>query len=247
MNTPAAALRMRKVSHVFPDGQGSIIALNNVTLDVNVGELVAIMGPSGSGKTTLLNIAAGLLRPDSGQIMIDDQVLSVTSSEERARLRREKLGIVFQHNTLISALSVLENVALPFELNGKRPKAALAMASATLMSAHLDHLSHRTPSDLSGGERQRVAVVAALADQRGLLLADEPTGALDSRTADQVMSFIRNRVDGGAAGLLVTHDARQAAWADRIVFLKDGVLTGETGPTLVQELSANMAENLREL
>lgn len=237
MNTPATALRLRNISHSFPDGTEARVALDCVNLDLHVGELVAIMGTSGSGKTTLLNVAAGLIRPDAGQAIINDQALSATSAEERARLRREEIGIVFQQNTLVNALTVVENVALPLELTGTRPKAALASAKESLGSAGLTYLGHRLPTELSGGERQRVAIVAALAGERTLLMADEPTGALDSRTADQVMSFIRRRVDQGAACLLVTHDARQAAWADRILFLKDGVLTGETGPSLMQSLN----------
>lgn len=237
MNTPATALRLRNISHSFPDGAEVRVALDSVNLDLQVGELVAIMGTSGSGKTTLLNIASGLLRPDAGQAIVNNHPLSTTSADERARIRREEIGIVFQQNTLVNALSVLENVSLPLELTGTRPKAALATAKESLASAGLTYLGHRLPTELSGGERQRVAIVAALAGNRTLLMADEPTGALDSRTADQVMSFIRRRVNNGAACLLVTHDARQAAWADRVLFLKDGVLTGETGPSLTQALN----------
>ncbi len=237
MSASSVPLRLRNISHAFPDGDGVRVALDSVNLDLQLGELVAIMGTSGSGKTTLLNIAAGLLRPDTGQVIIGDQPLSTTSAEDRARLRREEIGIVFQQNTLVNALSVLENVSLPLELTGTRAKAALAQAKESLAGAGLAYLGHRLPAELSGGERQRVAIVAALAGERALLMADEPTGALDSRTADQVMSFIRRRVDKGAACLLVTHDARQAAWADRILFLKDGVLAGDTGPSLAQALN----------
>ncbi|XBH20552.1 ABC transporter ATP-binding protein [Jonesiaceae bacterium BS-20] len=237
MNTPSAVLRLRNITHTFPDGTDSKVALDSVNLDVRIGELVAIMGPSGSGKTTLLNIAAGIVRPDTGQVIVNNRTLSMTSTEERSRLRREEIGIVFQQNSLVSALSVLENVALPLELNGVKAKSAQAQAEQYLTTHGLNYLSPRDPASLSGGERQQIAVVAALAGQRSLLLADEPTGALDSRTADQVMRFIRNKVEQGAAGLLVTHDARQAAWADRILFLKDGVLTGETGPSLTQSLN----------
>lgn len=231
-------LQLHNITHTFPDGLEPKVALDSVSLEVHLGELVAVMGPSGCGKTTLLNAAAGLLRPDSGQIIINDRLLNMSSAEERAQVRRQEIGIVFQHNTLISALTVLENLALPLELVGHRTKAAQAQAQQALESARLAHLAHRTPGSLSGGERQRVAVIAALAGERRLLMADEPTGALDSRTADLVMATIRNRIDAGAGGLLVTHDARQAAWADRIVFLKDGVLTGKTGPSFSQTINA---------
>ncbi|WP_327089839.1 ABC transporter ATP-binding protein [Nonomuraea sp. NBC_01738] len=199
---------------------GEVRALNGVSLDVAPGELVAVMGPSGSGKSTLLNLAGGLDRPTSGTVVIDGHDLAGTA--DLAALRRGSVGYVFQDLNLIPSLTAAENVMLPRELDGVRTGRARREALTILAEVELDHYADRFPEELSGGQRQRVAIARALVGERRLLLADEPTGALDTATGDEIMRLLRARCDAGAAVLLVTHEPRYAAWADRVVFLRDG-------------------------
>ncbi|MFI6298128.1 ABC transporter ATP-binding protein [Nonomuraea sp. NPDC050790] len=205
-------------------------ALNGVSLDVSPGELVAVMGPSGSGKSTLLNIAGGLDRPTSGRVVIEDRDLAQVS--DLAALRRRSVGYVFQDLNLIPTLTAAENVMLPRELDGVRARQAREEAHAVLAEVALDHVADRFPQELSGGQRQRVAIARALVGQRRLLLADEPTGALDTATGDEILQLLRGRCDAGAAVLLVTHEPRYAAWADKVVFLRDGEIADSTAVPL---------------
>lgn len=221
-------LRMTGVSRTFGEDATTVLALDQVDLEVARGELVALMGPSGSGKSTLLNIAGGLDSPSSGEVAVMGRRVDSANRNERSALRRQQVGLVFQEYNLVSALTAAENVSLPRELDGIRARRARREAIAALDSVGIAELADRFPDDMSGGQRQRVAIARALIGPRTLVLADEPTGALDSVTSEEVLSILRARVDAGAAGLLVTHEPRFAAWADRTVFLRDGRVVDAT-------------------
>ena len=203
-------------------------ALAGVTLRVGPGELVAVMGPSGSGKSTLLHLAGGLDTPTSGEVVVEGTALGGLSGRALARLRRRAVGYVFQDFNLVPALTAAENVGLPRELDGVSARRARREAMSALEELGIADVADRFPDDMSGGQQQRVAIARALVGDRRLVLADEPTGALDSTTGESVMALLRGRCDEGAAGVLVTHDARHAAWADRVVFLRDGVVVDES-------------------
>ncbi len=231
------ALELRAVTRVHGGGPAAVRALSEVNLVVRPGELVGVMGPSGSGKSTLLQLAGGLDEPTSGHVVVGGVDLGALGRAGRAALRRRAIGYVFQDFNLIPALTAAENVAMPLELDGVRARRARADALAALADVEVADLADRFPDELSGGQRQRVAIARALVGTRNLLLADEPTGALDSHAGEAVLRLIRARCDAGAAGVLVTHEARHAAWADRIVFLRDGKLVDDTGaPTTVDSL-----------
>jgi putative ABC transport system ATP-binding protein len=223
-------LELRDVYRVHGSGATAVHALSGVTLTVHPHELVAVMGPSGSGKSTLLNLAGGLDRPTSGEVVVDGTPLAGCGRRALAALRRRRVGYVFQDLNLLASLTAAENVALPLELDGVGVRKSRELAIAALSEVELEGLGNRFPDELSGGQQQRVAIARALIGERRLILADEPTGALDSNTGEAVLRLIRSKVDGGAAGVLVTHDARHAAWADRVVFLRDGVIVDTSGP-----------------
>src|SRR4051794_17663127 len=222
-------LELRQASRVHGSGAAAVTALDDVTLSVQPGELVAVMGPSGSGKSTLLNLAGGLDAPTSGNVVVDGTSLGGLSLRALAALRRRAIGYVFQDLNLLPALTAAENVSLPRELDGLSPRRARAEALATVERFGLVDVADVFPDELSGGQQQRIAIARAFIGERRLLLADEPTGALDTATGDAVLALLREQCDGGAAGLLVTHESRHAAWADRIVFLRDGRVVDETG------------------
>jgi putative ABC transport system ATP-binding protein len=224
-----AVLELVEVSRVHGQGAAIVHALTGASLSVAAGELVAVMGPSGSGKSTLLNLAGGLDRPTSGQVLVEGHDVAALSPAELARLRRQRVGFVFQDFNLIPSLTAAENVALPLEIDGASARESRRTAIAALESVGIAELADRFPEDISGGQAQRVAIARALVGQRRLVLADEPTGALDSHTGEAVLRVLRERCDAGAAGLLVTHESRHAAWADRVVFLEDGVIVDTTG------------------
>ncbi|MPV50688.1 ATP-binding cassette domain-containing protein [Pseudactinotalea sp. HY160] len=230
MTAPAEPIVLTLTDLVRVHGHGAqeVRALDGVSLTVRMGELVAVMGPSGSGKSTLLNLAGGLDSPTAGSVRVTRDVLSGLDAKGRAALRRRRIGYVFQDFNLIPALTAAENVALPRELDGLRVRRARREALDSLADVGLAELADRFPDELSGGQQQRVAIARALVGPRRLILADEPTGALDSATGEAVMRVVRARVDAGAAGLLVTHEPRFAAWADRTVFLRDGVIVDAT-------------------
>jgi putative ABC transport system ATP-binding protein len=228
-------LELRNVSKVYGIGPTEVRALWDVDLSVDRGELVAIMGSSGSGKSTLLTIAGSLEDPTSGDVVVDGVVLSSLSRNERARMRRRVIGYVFQDFNLLEGLTAVENVALPLELDGVSQRHARGAGLEALEELGVADRAGRFPDELSGGERQRVAIARAVVGDRHLLLADEPTGALDSVNGESVMRLLRAACKRGVAGVVVTHDAQLASWADRVVFLRDGCVVDQTvvpgGPT----------------
>ena len=221
-------LQLDGISMHYGKGETAVTALSGVDLTVHAGELVAIMGASGSGKSTLLTIAGGLTTPTSGEVIVEGQWLSTASAAGIAALRHRTLGFVFQDFNLIPALSALENVMLPLDLDGWKRHKARSAAMEALRSVELENRANHFPDELSGGQQQRIAIARAVVGTRRIILADEPTGALDSTTGEVVLRMLRKRVDAGAGGVLVTHDARHAAWADRIVFLRDGRVVDES-------------------
>jgi putative ABC transport system ATP-binding protein len=225
-----SALEMREVTKVYGEGPTEVHALRRVDLCVEPGELVAVMGPSGSGKSTLLTIAGSLEEPTSGSVLVEGSELSGLSRNARARLRRQSIGYVFQDFNLLAGLTAAENVSLPLELDGVRARTAQAQALKALDELGLGDRSARFPDELSGGERQRVAIARAVVGERRLLLADEPSGALDSANGEAVMRLIRAACQRGVGGVVVTHDAQLASWADRVVFLRDGRVVDQTAP-----------------
>lgn len=228
-------LQLRGVTRVHGSGERAVHALRGLTMQVAAGELVAVMGPSGSGKSTLLTVAGGLDTPSNGEVIIEGSSLGTLTSKQLAALRRRSVGYVFQDFNLIPALTALENVTLPRELDGMRSRAARPLAMQALEDVGIADLADRFPDDMSGGQQQRVAIARAVVGDRRLILADEPTGALDSETGESVLRLLRGRCDAGAAGVLVTHEARHAAWADRVVFLRDGKVVDDTGHATAAE------------
>jgi len=221
-------LELRDVSKVYGEGPTEVRALCDVSLVVDAGELVAVMGPSGSGKSTLLTIAGSLEQPTRGDVLVSGAALSGMSRNDGARLRRRSIGFVFQDFNLLAGLTAAENVSLPLELEGTPARAARGVAIAALEGLGLADRASRYPDELSGGERQRVAIARAVVGERQLLLADEPSGALDSANGEAVMRLIRAACQRGVAGVVVTHDAQLASWADRVVFLRDGRVVDQT-------------------
>ena len=224
------ALELRQVSKVYGEGAIEVLALRDASVSVDEGELVAVMGPSGSGKSTLLTIAGSLEEPTRGEVLVGGRPLAELSRNARARLRRRSIGYVFQDFNLLAGLTAVENVALPLELDGRPAKAARAAGIKALEELGLGDRASRFPDELSGGERQRVAIARAVVGDRHLLLADEPSGALDSANGEAVMRQIRAACQRGVAGVVVTHDAQLASWADRVVFLRDGRIVDQTSP-----------------
>jgi putative ABC transport system ATP-binding protein len=224
-----AVLQMDSVTRIHGTGATEVVALRAVGFAAHAGELVAVMGPSGSGKSTLLTLAGGLDSPTSGVVRVEGTDLALLGQKGRAAMRRTSIGYVFQDFNLIPALTAVENVALPRELDGVSLRSARKAALAALEEVGIGDLAKRFPDEMSGGQQQRVAIARAIVGQRRLVLADEPTGALDSETGEDILRLLRARCDAGAAGVLVTHEARHAAWADRVVFLRDGVIVDESG------------------
>ncbi|WP_395294470.1 ABC transporter ATP-binding protein [Kitasatospora hibisci] len=221
-------LHLENVTRVHGQGAAEVQALRGIDLVVRPGEFVAVMGPSGSGKSTLLTLAGGLDGPTTGRVLVEGVALGGLSRKKLAEVRRRSVGYVFQDYNLIPALTAAENIALPRELDGLSARAARREALAALTELGIPELADRFPDDMSGGQQQRVAIARALIGDRRLVLADEPTGALDSTTGEAVLAVLRARCDDGAAAMMVTHEPRHAAWADRVVFLRDGRMVDES-------------------
>ncbi len=211
---------VRDLVKVYRQGRREVPALRGISLDIARGEWVAIIGPSGCGKSTLLNLIAGIDRPTSGSIQVAGEEISVLGEEALARWRRHNVGIVFQFFQLMPTLTAVENVELPLVL-ARRP-GGRQRAMELLEQLGIAHLANHLPSELSGGEQQRVAIARALANDPALLLADEPTGNLDSESGRQVMQLFQELWQAGHTVILVTHDPSIASWAERVVELRDG-------------------------
>lgn len=232
----SAVLHLDNVTRIHGDGATAVTALQEVSFQAHAGELVAVMGPSGSGKSTLLTLAGGLDAPSYGRVLVEGTDLATLGNKGRAQLRRTSIGYVFQDFNLIPALTAVENVALPLELDGVSASKARATAMLAIEQVGIAELADRFPDEMSGGQQQRIAIARAVVGERRLILADEPTGALDTETGEGVLRLLRQRCDDGAAGVLVTHEPRHAAWADRVVFLRDGIVVDESGSSEVETL-----------
>ncbi len=230
-----SVLELRSVSRSYGQGASKVAALSDVSMAVEAGELVAVMGSSGSGKSTLLTIAGTLEEASEGEVLIDGVAVATLSLDGRAALRRRRVGYVFQDFNLLSGLTAVENVAIPLELDGQARTSAHAAAMAVLDKLGLTALAGRFPDELSGGERQRTAIARAVVGERRLLLADEPTGALDSLNGEAVLRLLRQACRDGVAGVFVTHDGRLASRADRIIYLRDGHIIDESPAMLGPE------------
>ena len=217
-------LELTNVSKSYGEGSAKVTALARVSLSVAPGTMVAVMGPSGSGKSTLLTIAGGLEEPDEGEVLVAGAPLSGMSRNDRARLRRRAIGYVFQDYNLLAGLTAAENVSLPLELDGVPARKARAAGMAALEQLGLAGRAGHYPDQLSGGERQRASIARAVVGERRLLLADEPSGALDSANGEAVMELIHAACTRGVAAVVVTHDAHLASWASQIVSISDGHL-----------------------
>ncbi len=221
-------LEMHNVSKTYGEGTSQIQALAGIELSVDAGALVAVMGPSGSGKSTLLTIAGSLEDPSSGEVMVGGQSLLHMSRDQKARMRRQSIGYVFQDFNLLPGLTAAENVSLPLELDGVPARKAKAVATDALEELGLGDRGSHFPDQLSGGERQRVSIARAVVGERKLLLADEPSGALDSTNGEAVMRMVLAACRQGVAAVVVTHDAQLASWADRVMFIRDGHMVDQT-------------------
>jgi putative ABC transport system ATP-binding protein len=243
-------LELHNVSKSYGDGSTLVRALVDINVSVDRGQLVAVMGPSGSGKSTLLTIAGTLEEPTGGEVLIDGASVASMPRNDKSRLRRRAIGYVFQDFNMLSGLTAVENVSLPLELDGIPARKAKAAAMTALERVGVAERAGHYPDELSGGERQRVAIARAVVGERHLLLADEPSGALDSANGEAVMKMIREACKQGVAAVVVTHDAQLASWADGVVFLRDGHIVDHSAPkataALVGSSQAASTEDPRE-
>jgi putative ABC transport system ATP-binding protein len=241
-SSQAAAARAVDLTKVYGAGDTRVVALDAVCVDVEPARMTAIMGPSGSGKSTLMHCLAGLDSATSGQVFIGDTELTALGDRDLTRLRRDRVGFVFQSFNLLPTLTALENITLPLDIAGRRPDQAWLDRVVDAVGLR-DRLGHR-PAELSGGQQQRVACARALATRPDVVFADEPTGNLDSRSGAQVLGFLRSSVsDLGQTVVMVTHDANAASYADRVVFLADGrVVDDMADPT-----ADNVLERMKRL
>ncbi len=222
-------IQAENLTKVYGTGETAVVALDHVNMSVSPGEMVGVMGPSGCGKSTLLHLLGGLDRPTEGRVLMDGTSLSTLSDDALTRIRRRQIGFVFQFFNLIPILSAVDNAALPLLLDGKNNGQARQKAAEWLQKVGLGSRLNNRPDELSAGQQQRVAVARALITDPMLVLADEPTGNLDSRASDEIVELLHQVAkDWGRAVLVVTHDPRVAAYADRILFLKDGKIVNET-------------------
>jgi len=224
----AFILQTKQLTKVFKNNGSDVFALRGVNLSISKGELVAVMGPSGSGKSTLLHILGGLDSPTSGEVHLDGQRIDRLSETQRAILRRKHVGFVFQAFNLIGNLSVKDNVELPALIQGRSNQQASQQRTALLEQLGIANKAFNAPNQLSGGEKQRAAMARALVNQPAILLADEPTGNLDSKSAMDVLTILRQTHHNGQTILVVTHDPNVASIAQRVIVMKDGQITSET-------------------
>ncbi|MCL6471825.1 MAG: ABC transporter ATP-binding protein [Firmicutes bacterium] len=224
-----AIVETKDLTKIYGKGETAVTALNRVNLQIETGSFVAVMGPSGCGKSTLLHLIGGLDKPTSGIVVVDGHDLAKLNDTELTELRRRKIGFVFQYYNLIPVLSAQENAALPLILDGVKQSRALALAREWLSHVGLkDRINHK-PSELSGGQQQRVAIARALVSEPVLILADEPTGNLDTRASDEIAVLLKHiSKQWSRTVVIVTHDPRIAAYSDKIIFLKDGSIVDET-------------------
>ncbi|GAQ55531.1 ABC transporter ATP-binding protein [Streptomyces acidiscabies] len=229
--TAAVAARATDLSKIYGQGETRVVALDQVSVDFHQAQFTAIMGPSGSGKSTLMHCVAGLDTFSSGSVRIGETELGSLKDKQLTKLRRDKIGFIFQAFNLLPTLTALENITLPMDIAGRKPDKQW-LESVIAMVGLSDRLSHR-PSQLSGGQQQRVAVARALASRPDIVFGDEPTGNLDSRSGAEVLGFLRNSVrEMGQTVVMVTHDPVAASYADRVIFLADGRVVDEMyGPT----------------
>lgn len=228
--TPVQAVVLQDVSKVYMQGKNEVHALSHVSLVIPTAQYVAVMGASGSGKSTLLHLVAGLAKPSSGTIVLDGQDVSQMSSDQLTRFRRDHIGLIFQAFNLLPTMTAMENVMLPLLIAGRTPASVRGRAMELLDTVGLSSRADHRPDELSGGQQQRVAIARALMNASPLLLADEPTGNLDSKTGEDVLHLLRELVvDHGRTIVMVTHDPRAAAYADRIITLSDGRIAEELG------------------
>ncbi|MGN6868331.1 MAG: ABC transporter ATP-binding protein [Solirubrobacteraceae bacterium] len=238
--TTGQAVALHDVRKVYGRGAGTVVALDGVSVRLPVGSFTAVMGPSGSGKSTFLNVAAGLDRPNAGTVTLGDTDLTRLSERRLTVLRRERIGFVFQAFNLLPSLTVAQNIGLPMRLDGHRPRRSAVRDVATRVGLE-KRLRHR-PSELSGGQQQRVAIARALVTRPEVVFADEPTGALDTRTGHEVLELLREIVDqDGRTVVMVTHDPAAAAWADRVILLADGRLAGMLDDPVPDEVAERLA------
>ncbi|HEX9012806.1 MAG TPA: ABC transporter ATP-binding protein [Anaerolineaceae bacterium] len=239
----------KNLTKIYGRGETAVVALDHVSFSVEPGEFVAIMGPSGCGKSTLLHLVGGLDHPSEGSVSIAGNDLTNLSDDKLTELRRRKIGFIFQFFNLIPVLSAVENAALPVTLDGVRPAEARQRATQWLVQVGMgDRLPHR-PDQLSGGQQQRVAIARALTAEPEIILADEPTGNLDTRSGDEIARLLRQSCkEWNRTVIMVTHDPRIAAYADRIIFLKDGRITEQTTLETREDKNASLvAEKIEGL
>lgn len=227
MNPSAPVVEYRDVIKSFGAGETEVRAVNGINLAIRPGEFVAVMGPSGCGKSTLLHLGGGLELPTAGQVLFEGHDLSSVGAVRLAEIRRRHLGYVFQSLNLVPALTALENVMLPLELDGIAGAEARRHAVEALSRVGIDQQLDRYPDSFSGGQQQRIAIARAVVGERRVLFADEPTGALDTLTSDRVVEVMADLARSGVAVVMVTHEPRFASWADRVVFVRDGKLVDE--------------------
>jgi putative ABC transport system ATP-binding protein len=237
----SAAVRATGVSRRYGEGDAAVHALGGVSLEVPHGQFTAVMGPSGSGKSTLMHILAGLDRPTSGHVAVEDREITTMGDRELTLLRRRHVGFVFQFFNLLPVLTAEENVVLPLSIAGKKPDRE--WVETLLDKVGLSDRRHHRPAELSGGQQQRVAIGRALVTRPTVLFADEPTGNLDSHTGEEILDLLRQSVDDyGQTTVMVTHDSRAATAADRVLFLADGIVVNDFEPLNEFEVLSAMKE-----
>jgi putative ABC transport system ATP-binding protein len=239
MNSTEPVVAATDLTRRYGEGETAVDALRGVNLDVKQGELVAVMGPSGSGKSTLMHILAGLDKPTTGDVAIAGTHIAKLSDSDLTKLRRRRIGFVFQFFNLLPMLTAEENVVLPLSIAGEKADPAW-LADLLAKTGLRDRKTHR-PSELSGGQQQRVAIARALISKPAIVFADEPTGNLDSKTSGEILDLMRDSVDSyGQTTVMVTHDSRAAAIADRVLFLADGLIVEDRTEITAAEVLAVM-------